>query len=106
MTQQPASPISAYRQRMRQKMAEMQERLMKTAMRKLEGGQVSQRFQINLYAPDKSVIVTMGGLSSGDVQLLNIALMQVKAAVLPGSVLVVSDEVEPPPEAPPPARGA
>ncbi len=106
MTQQPASPMSAYRQRMRQKMAEMRGRLMETAMRKLEGGQVNPRFQLKFFAPDKSVIVTMGGLSSTDVQLLNIALMQIKAVALPGSVLVVSDEAESFPEAPPPAQGA
>lgn len=106
MTQQNPAPMSAYRLRMRQKMAEMQERLMESAMKKLEGGEVSQRYQLKLFAPDKSTIVTMGGLSSGDVQLLNIALMQVKEKALPGSVLVISDEAESPPEAPAPAQGA
>jgi len=101
----PADYISPYRLKLRQQLDAERARVMQATMDKLEGGTVSQRYQLKLYAPDKSVLVTMGNLSSADVQLLNIALMQVKEKALPGSVLVVSDEVEAPPDAPPTQGG-
>ena len=63
-------------------------------------------YQLILYAPDKMPIVVMSRLSVTDVQLLNVALMQVKGfleRILPGTVLVVSDEIAP---APSPLSGA